>query len=792
MIWKGGWRSVPLNIRREVEERRQAEDALRLSEKRLRRAEVVAGLGNWEFIMGCDQVKASEGARIIYGLGESEWSIAKIQKLPLPEHRSMLDEALNGLIEEGKPYNVEFKIRRPTDGKIIDIHSIAEYSPERGVVFGVIQDITEGKQAEEALRKTTETLQTLIQASPAAIVALDPEGNVKIWNPAAECLFGWREIEVLEQFLPYVSEDNQEEHYALRERVLRGDGFTGVEVRRRKKDGTPVDISVSTAPMRDVESHITGIMSVNIDITERKKAEKALQQSEREKAILNQIANVFLTIPDEKIYEEVLVVILKALRCRYGIFGYIGDSGDLIIPSMTREIWSECQVQGKSIVFPRHLWGNSLWGKAIREKKSFSSEGPFQTPEGHVPVHNFLTVPIVFMDKTIGLASVANKDGGFTEEDKTVLERIACNISPILNTRLQRDKQELERKRAEEALRESEERLKMAMDLAKLVQWEYDVETGMFSFDEQFYALYGTTSRHEGGPLMSAVDYACKFIPPEESHIVAEETAKASTTTDPNFTHQLEHRIIRADGEERHIIVRYGVVCDQTGRVVKHRGANQDITERKRAEDALRESEERFSAFFRASPIGTSILLLTDSQFADVNDAFLGLLGYMREEVIGQNPLELGIWVEPEDRVRVVEILQREGSLQDFETQFHRKSGEIMDVLFSAEVIEAAGQQYLLGLTHDITERRLMEKAVAEAEAKYRGIFENALMGIFQSTPQGSCLSLNMALARMLGYDSPEDALNTVSDIARQLYVNPGRRSEMLRLIEERGHGSGL
>jgi PAS domain-containing protein len=132
-----------------------------------------------------------------------------------------------------------------------------------------------------------------------------------------------------------------------------------------------------------------------------------------------------------------------------------------------------------------------------------------------------------------------------------------------------------ERKQAEEALRESEARLKIAMDLAKLVQWEYDIKTGIFSFDDQFYALYGTTSQQEGGPLMTAEAYVRKFIPPEESHVIAGEIAKALASTDTYFTDQLEHRIIRADGEERHIVVRILAVCDQTGKAVKIRGASQ-------------------------------------------------------------------------------------------------------------------------------------------------------------------------------------------------------------------------
>ena len=130
-------------------------------------------------------------------------------------------------------------------------------------------------------------------------------------------------------------------------------------------------------------------------------------------------------------------------------------------------------MEGKSIVFPQHQWGNSLWGKAIKMKKSFYSKGPFQTP-GHLLVYNFLTMPIVFADRTIGLVSVANKDQGFNVEDKTLLERIAGNISPILNTRLQRDKQELERKRAEDALQATSTELQLIFKnmINAFIVWE--------------------------------------------------------------------------------------------------------------------------------------------------------------------------------------------------------------------------------------------------------------------------------------------------------------------------------
>lgn len=149
----------------------------------------------------------------------------------------------------------------------------------------IFHDITGRKRMEVALRETNEALQALIQSSPLAIIALDPSGNVKVWSKAAERIFGWSAHEVIGRSLPIVPDGKQDEFRALRERVVRGEQLNDVEARRRRKDGSPIEVRISAAPLYDSKGDVSGIMAVLADYTEQKKLEEQLRQAQKMEAV---------------------------------------------------------------------------------------------------------------------------------------------------------------------------------------------------------------------------------------------------------------------------------------------------------------------------------------------------------------------------------------------------------------------------------------------------------------------------------------------------------------------------
>jgi len=175
-----------------------------------------------------------------------------------------------------------------TTSAVVEVNNVAR----------VIEDAAvKRQQAEEELRKTTQTLKALIQASPVAIDILDLDTKVKMWNPAAEKMFGWSEEEVLGQSFPLVPEDKQDEFKEIYKSVLQGNSLTDMETRRQKRDGSLIDVSISTAPIRDADGNIIGAMGILADITEKKQTGVKLQNSREQ---LRALAAHLQTVREEE------------------------------------------------------------------------------------------------------------------------------------------------------------------------------------------------------------------------------------------------------------------------------------------------------------------------------------------------------------------------------------------------------------------------------------------------------------------------------------------------------------
>jgi signal transduction histidine kinase/HAMP domain-containing protein len=204
---------------------------------------------------------------------------------------------------------------------------------------------------------------------------------------------------------------------------------------------------------QDLKSVTASRDELNKEITERKQAEEALRQKVRELDVRNRTIQIFLTVPDEEMYAQVLTLILETLESQYGVFGFLDEAGNLVVPTMTRTIWNQCQVPDKRFVFPRETWGDGSWPTAIREKRMIcSNERSTRTPQGHIEITRHISLPVIHQDEVVGLIQVANKESDYTGEDVALLETLGTIIAPVLDARLKRERQEAARQRAEESL----------------------------------------------------------------------------------------------------------------------------------------------------------------------------------------------------------------------------------------------------------------------------------------------------------------------------------------------------
>ena len=270
------------------------------------------------------------------------------------------------------------------------------------------------------------------------------------------------------------------------------------------------------------------------------------------------------------------------------------------------------------------------------------------------------------------------------------------------------------RKQAEEALRRSEERFAKIFNLSPFRMGILRVRDGVV------LEVNDSWIRDTGFSREEVINRSIFSLTPWMGDGLSEKVREVLSAQQP--VRNLEVRFTSKDGHES--ISNTSVVPVDFENERCYLWAANDITERKHAEEALKASESRFSIAFNSNPMLATISVLEGGRFLAVNDSFVALTGYSRDEAVGHTALDLDLWPNPKDRIKVMEKLKRETSVRDFEARIRLKTGEERMLLLSVEKIELDGQVCLLHVGNDVTLRKRAEESLRALSAKLRSARE--------------------------------------------------------------------
>jgi PAS domain S-box-containing protein len=218
----------------------------------------------------------------------------------------------------------------------------------------------------------------------------------------------------------------------------------------------------------------------------------------------------------------------------------------------------------------------------------------------------------------------------------------------------------------------------------------------------------------------------------------------------------LELEMVRKDGTILPVLLNATTVMDETGKFVMTRSTVIDNTGLKQIRETLIESEEKFNKAFHSSPIAMSITTIADSRLIEINESFLKISGYQRQEVIGKTVKELNLYHGYDQREYIIKCIAERGYVHDLEILTNKKNGDVRHGVFDIQTIELNGEKCLLSVINDVTERKKAEEAIRENEERFRRIFEDGPIGMILADSEGYFIKANALFCNMLGYTEKE------------------------------------
>ncbi|MCB0191999.1 MAG: PAS domain S-box protein [Anaerolineae bacterium] len=321
----------------------------------------------------------------------------------------------------------------------------------------------------------------------------------------------------------------------------------------------------------------------------------------------------------------------------------------------------------------------------------------------------------------VSLLYIVNQTWVQTEQlNQTVAENMAELAST--NTRLQAEV--AERRQAEATLRESQAHLQLAVQAANVGLWDWDLLTNQIYYSPQWKSQIGYAEDEIPNDFN---EWQSRVHPDDLEQTLAIVQAYLKKPW-PNYENEFRFR--HKDGSYRWILAQASLLRDDNGRPCRMLGSHIDLTERKQAEEALRQSEQKLALMFEKAPFAASLSSLPEGRIEQVNQAFEKLFGYSRLEAVGKTSLELGMYPNPQARAQSSAQVQKQGFVRDFELMLRAKSGEMRVLLVNTDYVEIGSEPHILTMAQDITERKQAAEAVRR-ERDFSEAIIDSLPGVF-------------------------------------------------------------
>jgi len=651
---------------------------------------------------------------------------------------------------------------------------------------GVVRDITERKQAESRFHQ-------VIEGSPNGIVMVEPNGNISLVNARIEMLFGYSRDELLGSPIEMLVPERYRGHHADFRRGFMFDPAarsmgSGRDLFGLRKDGSEFPVEIGLNPVETTQGMM--VLGTIVDITERKQAEEALRRSEERFRFLNDLAEGTrnLSDPDEimKVMARMLGEHLRASRCAYAD---VENDGERF--SIRHDYTDGCastvgdyrlSLFGTRAVSALHR-GETLIVHDVDEELS---------PEDGADMFNAIGIKAIITCPLV-------KDGGLlammavhqtTPRDWTP-EEIA-----IVQDVVERCWATIERRNAEDALRLSEDQFRTMADSIPQLAWTAHADGSIFWYNQRWYEYTGSTAEEMEGWGWQSVHH------PEVLPKVLERWKGAIESGEP---FEMEFPLLGADGRFRGFLTLVQPLKDADGRVVKWFGTNTDVETLKRAEEALRRSQEQLAGILN-SAMDAIITVNSEQQIVLFNSAAEHMFRFPAADALGQ-PLDRFL---PE-KFRSV----HRSHIEEFgKTHVTRRSmaslgaifgvrsgGEEFPIEASISQLTSGGEKFYTVILRDITERKKAAQDLINSERRFRALIEHSGDSIALVDPQHTILYLSPSVTTTEGYEPSEllgenglekthpDDISTVRETFAQLLARPGEPIPRLwRRKHKHGH----